>query len=174
MILILTGNGKGKTTSALGTAMRASGWGGKIAIVFFDKGGDHYGEAKILECLKDKIDVFRFGLPRFDEASETFRFNNVPGDITQAQAGLGKVRELYTKNYFLIIADELINCLNLDLVKKEDVRSMIEDCPENTHLLLTGRNVPEWLAEKADLISEVNNIKHYFDKGDKAIKGLDF
>jgi len=174
MLLILTGNGKGKTTSALGTAIRAAGWGHKVAIVFFDKGGEHYGEQWTLEHIQDKIDVFRFGLPRFDEKTKTFRFDNVPGDISQAQAAVEKVKELYGQDYFLIICDEIINCLNLDLLTEEQVRELIDQCPKEAHLVLTGRNVPEWMSEKADLISEVKSVKHYFDKNTDAIKGLDY
>ena len=92
MILIITGNGKGKTTSALGTALRACGWEKRVAIVFFDKGGSHYGEQNILDFLQQKksnpklnpprrtkfnfagIDTFHFGLERFDPKSKKFRF----------------------------------------------------------------------------------------------------
>ena len=174
MIIVVTGNGKGKTTSALGTALRSAGWGNRTAVVFFDKGGTHYGEQKSLDQLKKKIDVFRFGLRRFDEKSRTFRFDNVPGDLKQAEAGVEKVVELYGNNYFLIVCDELINALNLGLVSEERLRTLVEKCPPATHLLLTGRNVPEWLAEKADLVSEVKEVKHYFRSGHDAIKGLDF
>ena len=174
MLLILTGNGKGKTTSALGTALRAAGWGKKTAIVFFDKGGAHYGEQNALDELAGKIDVFRFGLSRFDEKSKTFRFDNVPGDLKQAEMALQKILDLYGQGYFLIIADELLNALRLRLLKEEAVRGLIAKCPVSTHLLLTGRQVPEWLAKKADLISEVGEVKHYFRRGQDAIKGIDY
>ncbi len=172
MIIVLTGNGKGKTTGALGTALRAAGWDKRVAVVFFDKGGQHYGEQKALEKLP--IDIFRFGLPRFDEKSKTFRFDNVPGDLSQAEAGVNKVLELFGKDYFLIVCDELINALNLGLVSEARVREVVEQCPSGTHLLLTGRNAPAWLAEKADLVSEIREVKHYFKKGQDALKGLDY
>lgn len=174
MILVLTGNGKGKTTGALGTALRAAGWHKKTALVFFDKGGSHYGEQNSLETLSGRIDVFRFGLPRFDAASKTFRFDNVPGDFKQAEAALTKVSELLKAGYFLVVADELINALRLGLVKEAAVRELLEQCPAETHLMLTGRDAPEWLMEKADLVSEIGEVKHYFQKGVGAIKGIDF
>ena len=174
MILIITGKGKGKTTSALGTAMRSIGWGKKVAMVFFDKGGSHYGEQNILDFLQEKINVFRFGLKRFDEEKKTFRFENEPGDSEEVAKGIQKVRNLYKEDYFLIICDELINCLNYGLADESAVCELISECPQNTHLILTGRNVPDWLAEKADLVSEVNEVKHYFKKGQDAIKGLDY
>ncbi len=174
MLLIITGNGKGKTTSALGTALRSAGWGNKVAVTFFDKGGSHYGEQNALDLLRENIDVFRFGLRRFDEATQTFRFNNVPGDLKEAERGVEEVIKLFQQEYFLIVCDELINCLNLGLLKEKSLKKLLGAYPPTTHLILTGRNVPEWLKERADLVSEVNEVKHYFQKGMDAIKGLDY
>jgi cob(I)alamin adenosyltransferase len=174
MILIITGNGKGKTTSALGTVMRASGWGKKTAVIFFDKGGSHYGEQNILNFLQEKIHVLRFGLTRFDEASQTFRFDNTAEDKKEAEKALEAVKNLFSENYFLIVCDEIINCLNLGLIDQKDMEVLVTECPSDTHLIFTGRNCPAWLKKKADLISEVKDIKHYFKKGFSAIKGLDF
>lgn len=174
MILVITGNGKGKTTSALGTALRACGWGKKVVIAFFDKGGSHYGEENTLNLLQEKIDILRFGLPRFDEQTETFRFESTPEDIKEAKKGLKAVKELLLQEYFFVVADELITCLNVGLLDEADVQGLVADCPEGTHLILTGRNCPDWLREKADLVSEINDEKHYFSKGQGAIKGLDY
>lgn len=173
MILIFTGNGKGKTTSALGAAIRAAGWGKRTAIIFFDKGGKYYGEQNILGKLK-KIDIFRFGLPRFDEKKKTFRFKNTAADKAEAEKALYKVSELLKKKYFLIVCDEIINCLNLKLIGRADVEVMMKASPKTTHLILTGRNAPKWMIEKADLVSEIKETKHYFKNGTKAVKGLDF
>lgn len=174
MILVITGNGKGKTTSALGTAMRACGWGKKTAIAFFDKGGSHYGEQNILDLLQEKIHILRFGLERFDEEKKTFRFENTEWDKKEAERGLRAVRELFDQSYFLIVCDELINCLNLGLVDEKAVQQFIGECPAETHLILTGRDCPNWLKEKADLVSEVREKKHYYKKGERAIRGLDY
>ena len=174
MILVITGNGKGKTTSAIGTALRASGWENKVAIAFFDKGGSHYGEQNILDLLQERINILRYGLERFDEASKTFRFENTDEDRAEARRGVDEVIALYKDEYFLIACDEIINCLNLGLIEQADLERLLDACPESTHLILTGRNVPEWLAERADLISEVKEVKHYFRKGKDAIKGLDY
>ena len=175
MILVITGNGKGKTTSALGTAIRAVGWGNRVAVVFFDKGGNHYGEQNILNLLQDKIDFYRFGLERFDEETGVFRFRNTEADKKEAKYGIEKVLSLYEGKYFLIIADELIACLNNGLVTDADVRDLVNRCPEETHLLLTGRNAPDWLIKEADMVSDVKEVKHYFEeKGTLAVKGLDY
>ncbi len=174
MILVVTGNGKGKTTSAIGTAVRGLGWGKRVSIVFFDKGGSHYGEQNVFDFLQPKMETFRFGLERFDEAKQTFRFDHKSGDHEEAEKALSKVRELLSKNHFLIVADELINAMNLGLVKEVDVKKLVEDCPAENHLLLTGRNAPAWLIEKADMVSEVKEIKHHYKKAKKAIKGIDY
>ncbi len=184
MILIITGNGKGKTTSALGTALRACGWEKRVGIVFFDKGGSHYGEQNIFDFLQQKnpnsklnlfnIDTFRFGLERFDPKSKSFRFESAEEDKEEAQKALKKVRYLCKGGYFMIVCDEIINCMNLDLIDELAVRDLLNECPKNTHLILTGRNAPDWLIEKADLVSEINEVKHYFKDGQDAIEGLDY
>jgi cob(I)alamin adenosyltransferase len=174
MIYLITGNGKGKTTSALGTAIRASGWDKEVAVVYFDKGGSHYGEQNILNLLQEKIQTFRFGLPRFDEAKGTFRFENTEEDRAEARRALEKSHSLIKEGSFMVVCDELINCLNLGLVEREPVEALIDAAPKEVHLILTGRNAPEWMTEKADLISEINMIKHYFQKGVKAQKGVEY
>lgn len=174
MILIITGNGKGKTTSALGTLIRASGWGKKVAMAFFDKGGSHYGEQNILDFLQEKILTLRFGLVRFDEVARTFRFDNTEEDKKEAKRGLDAVTQLFAQEYSMIVCDELINCLNLGLLDEEVVRDFVSACPPETHLILTGRNCPEWLKERADLISVVESEKHYYKKVKDAVKGLDY
>ena len=120
------------------------------------------------------MDVFAFGLERFDEVKQTFRFSTLPGDTEQAEKALAKVRNLLSKNYFLIVADELINAMNVGLVKESDIKKLVNDCPADTHLLLTGRNAPVWLIEKADMVSEVKEIKHHYKKAKKAIRGIDY
>jgi len=174
MILVITGNGKGKTTSAIGTAVRGLGWGKRVSVVFFDKGGSHYGERNVFDFLQPKMDMFAFGLERFDEAKQTFRFENLLGDKAEAERALAKVRELLSKNYFLIVADEVISAMSVGLVQESEVKKLVDDCPKDAHLLLTGRNAPAWLIEKADMVSEVKEVKHHYKKDKKAIKGIDF
>ncbi|QQR83685.1 cob(I)yrinic acid a,c-diamide adenosyltransferase [Candidatus Peregrinibacteria bacterium] len=174
MLLIITGNGKGKTTSALGTAIRGIGWGLKVAIVFFDKGGSHYGEQHILELLQEKIESHRYGMERFNEANQTFRFENSAEDVKEAERANQKVMQLLEGHYNIIVADEIINAMNLGLLKEEQVKETLAKRPVETHLILTGRNVPDWLGDQADLISEVKEVKHYYKKVKGAIKGIDY
>lgn len=174
MIYIITGNGKGKTTSAIGTAIRSIGWGKKTALVCFDKGGSHYGEQNIFDLIQEKITVFRYGNQRFDEKKQEFRFENTEEDKAEATKGIKKALELLKEDYFLIICDELINCLNLGLVDESEVKKLISLCPKETHLYLTGRNAPDWLIKQADLVSEVKEVKHHHSKTKKTIKGIDY
>ena len=130
--------------------------------------------------------MFRFGKKRFDEKSKKFRFKNTEDDKKEAKLAIQKIHDLYKmtkrrndemtkqQGYFLIIADELINCLNLGLADEPSIRELIDKCPSDTHLILTGRNAPEWMIEKADLVSEIQEVKHYFKSESKAIKGLDY
>ena len=120
------------------------------------------------------IDTFRFGLERFDSKIKNFRFKNTEADKAEVQKGIDKVITLYKKNYFLIVADELITCMNSGLVDDKVVQKLVDECPKDTHLLLTGRGATDWLIEKADLVSDVKEVKHYFKDGEGAIKGLDY
>ncbi len=174
MILIITGNGKGKTTSAIGTAIRSIGWGKKTSMVCFDKGGSHYGEQQIFNLLQEKIDIFRFGKKRFDEKTKTFRLDNTNEDMAEIKKAIDKDLDLLGDNYHLIICDELITCLDIGLIDKESTKNLIDKCPSTTNLILTGRNAPGWLIKKADLVSEVKEVKHYLKKTGKTIKGLDY
>ena len=95
--------------------------------------------------------------------------------ITISLSTEDKIYTLYKGDAFLIVADELISCLDLGLTDEPAVRKLVDAHPAETHLILTGRNAPEWLIEKADLVSEINEIKHYHRKNKgKAIKGLDY
>lgn len=173
MLYLIVGTGKGKTTSGLGMAMRSSGWTNKTAVVFFDKGGDHYGEQKLLDQIQG-IDTFRFGLPRFDEANKTFRFENNEEDKVEAERAAQKILELLSQEYFLVVCDELLNALNYGLLAETWIHKILDAKPSKTHLVFSGRHAPEWLTEKADLISEINMVKHYFKKGVNAQKGIEF
>ena len=174
MILINTGNGKGKTSSAIGVAIRSLGWNKKVAIVHFDKGGSHYGEQNIFNLLQDKIKVYRFGESRFNEKTKTFRFENNKKDIQEAQQAIKKIYKLFKEDYFLIIADEIITSIQSKLLEEKDVLELINSCPKNCHFMLTGRFASKKIIEKADLVSEIKEVKHYFKKGVNAIKGIDY
>jgi len=174
MILVITGNGKGKTTSAIGIAIRGIGWRKKTGMVFFDKAGSHYGEQHIFNLLQERISVLRLGQHRFDEKKRTFRFTITDKDKKEVKRGITEVLKLYKQKYFLIVCDELITCLSLGMTDAKSVQNLIRKCPKNIHLVMTGRNAPKWLIEKADLVSDIKEVKHYYKKGVRAIKGIDY
>ncbi len=176
LIQLYTGNGKGKTTAALGMAIRAVAQGMKVAIVYFDKGGAHYSERKILaERFKGEIDFWATGLDRIDPKTNRFRFGVTPEDKAEAERGLAIVEDLFSKNeYQLVILDEINTTVSLGMLDEANVLQVLKMKPERTELVLTGRNAPESFRKMADLVSEVNLVKHYFYHGVPAREGLDY
>ena len=176
LIQVYTGDGKGKTTAALGMAIRAVSEGIKVAIVYFDKGGSHYAERKVLtERFKGEIDVFATGLDRIDSVTNRFRFGVTPEDKAEAERGLAIVRELFAKGeHGLVILDEINSTVTLGMLAEADAFAVIKSKPEKTELVLTGRNAPPAFRELADLVSEVGLVKHYFYHGVPARFGLDY
>ena len=169
LVQIFTGNGKGKTTAALGTVIRAAGHGLKVFVIFFIKGDYASGEYSTLSRLPD-VKVASFGLRRFIDP------NNVdPEEKAQAKAALAAAREAITGGtYDLVVLDEINVALDFKLIDPDDVMQLIKDKPPHVELILTGRNADSRLIEAADLVTEMVKIKHPFDKGIKARKGIEF
>jgi len=176
LIQIYTGDGKGKTTAALGLAVRAAGAGLRTAIVYFDKGGDHYSERRILsEDLRGRVDFIATGLDRFDPRAGTFRFGVTAADKKEAKRGLTVAKILFKKKeHDLIILDEVITAVTIGLLDEEPVIRLLKAKPPRTELVLTGRHCSQVLAEMADLISEVKDVKHYLRAGVRARRGFDY
>ena len=170
---VYTGNGKGKTTAALGLAIRAAGQGKKIAIVYFDKGGMLYGERNILPKLKSRINFWVTGLIRF-VPGKPFRFGVTEGDKKEVLKGMAIARALFKKDYDLIILDELCSCAALKMVPIGTVVKLMKQKPEHTELVLTGRNCPKKILDAADLVTEMKLVKHYFYKGVPARQGIEY
>lgn len=176
---IYYGYGKGKTTSAIGLAVRATGAGKKTAIVQFDKGYDgvneHYSERKILRALPN-LQLFPFGKERV-LGPDAFRFKNEEGDFQEAQSALKKSRELITGGGLeLLVLDELLAAVMTKLVTKEEVMDLIAlyDKDRCCELVITGHQVWPELVEKADLVTEMRKEKHYFDKKMPSKEGIEF
>ena len=176
LIQVYTGDGKGKTTASLGVAVRAVGNGLKVAIVYFDKGGVHYSERKVLEeRFKGEIDFFASGLDRIDPVTGRFRFGVLPDDKAEAELGLGIVREIFTKGeHGLVILDEINSTVSLGMLDEAAVLEVLKLKPEKTELVLTGRKAPESFRAMADLVTEMTLVNHYFYRGVPAREGLDF
>lgn len=157
MVHIYTGNGKGKTTASLGLAMRALGNGFKVYIGQFMK-GQKYGELNILEKLGVPVD-------RFGTENCIISPSHVQEiDRKKAKEGYKKVMEIVKSGkYDLVILDEICICPFFNLLTKEEIATLIDSKAENVELVLTGRYAPEELFEKADLITEMKEIKHYYN-----------
>jgi len=168
-IQIYTGNGKGKTTAALGQALRAAGRGLKTFIVQFMKNSS-CGEIKIFEQMRNWVTLEHYGKDSFVFLNET------PGekDIYMAQQACHRAREAMSSNkYDIVILDEICVAIFFGLVKTQDVLSLLEEKPQPVELILTGRYCPSELIEKADLVTEMHEIKHYYQKGVAARKGIE-
>jgi len=176
LIQIYTGNGKGKTTAALGMAVRAAAQGIKVAIVYFDKGGSHYSERKILsERFGGEIDFWATGLDRIDPVTKRFRFGVTQEDRAEAGRGLGIVREIFRKGeQGLVILDEINTTVSLGMLDEADALDVISAKPEKVELVLTGRNAPDSFRNLAQLVTEMNLAEHYFYHGVPAREGFDY
>ncbi len=169
MVQLFTGNGKGKTSAALGAVLRALGHGLKVFIVFFMKGKYPYGEFSTLSKLPN-VDVASFGLRCL-----TDRANINPEEIEQAKLAMSAAREaMLSGNYNLVILDEVNVAVNYKLIELDEVVRLIGDKPRNVELILTGRYADARLIELADLVTEMVKIKHPYDKGVKARKGIEY
>ncbi len=167
LVQIYTGGGKGKTTAAIGLAVRAAGHNFKIAISHFMKIWN-YGEVKSLEKLG--IDLFRYGTTELIDPK-----NPSPIDFEEANKALLKAKELMERgNYDILILDEINVTIDFNLIPLKRVVDLIDKKPDNLELVLTGRNCPEELIERADLVSRIDEIKHPFQKGLKVRKGIEF
>jgi cob(I)alamin adenosyltransferase len=173
LVQVITGHGKGKTTSSLGLSIRAAGADKKVGIIYFDKGGDtHYSERKILDEI-GQIDYVVTGRDRIDKNGR-FDFSITDVDKSEGQRGLVGVREMFEKGYDLIVLDEINSSADLGIVSVKDVLRLIEDKPEQLELVLTGRDVHADIVDKAHLVTEMKLKKHYFYSGVKAREGIDY
>ncbi|OGY93836.1 MAG: hypothetical protein A2406_00595 [Candidatus Komeilibacteria bacterium RIFOXYC1_FULL_37_11] len=173
-IHIYTGDGKGKTTASLGLAIRAIGNGLKVGIIYFDKGGDYYGERKILDKLTtDGLKYLAFGEARMSDG-RGFRFQNNQKDLEQAQLAIRQALEWMKEAFDLLILDEINTTVATDLLELDDILNLLEQKPANLELVLTGRYCPDKVMERADLITEMKPLKHYMTTGLGARKGIEF
>jgi cob(I)alamin adenosyltransferase len=172
LLVIYTGNGKGKTTAALGMCVRAVGYNWKICIIQFVKGSWKYGELKGIKRLEPNVDLRIVGEGFVGIIDDTKDFEE---HREAAKKGIKMAAEIIKSGeYRLVILDELNVALDLGLVTDEEVESLLETRPEEQHLVITGRSARDWLVEKADLVTEMTEIKHPFQKGILAQKGIDW
>ena len=169
LVQVFTGDGKGKTTAALGTVIRALGQGLRVCVIFFMKGDYPYGERKILSGLPG-VSVVSFGSSEFVDPA-----NVKPGDREPAQAGLAAAREaIGSGNYDLVVLDEINVAIAFGLIEVSQVIRLIKQKPSGVELILTGRQADARLIEVADLVTECRKIKHPYDKGITARRGIEY
>ena len=173
MLIVFTGNGKGKTTAALGQAFRAVGDGKNALMVQFIKGPWKSGEDTSYLRLSPNLKIIKKGLG----------FVGILGDTLPSQAHIDSAHEALetakaeavTDNWQIIILDEIWNSLKLELITNEEVSEIIESLtPHCEHLILTGRDCPQKFIDQADLVTEMREVKHPYNTGTIAKKGLEF
>lgn len=169
LVQVITGDGKGKTTSALGTAVRAAGHGLKVLIIFFMKGNYPYGEQKTLAQLPN-ITVKNFGHSDFVYPSDV-----KPEQIREAKKALAAAREaIMSGKYDLVVLDEINVAVAFNLITLDEVLALIREKPKNVELILTGRKAAPEIVKAADLVTECLNIKHPYDNNVPARKGIEY
>jgi len=176
LIQLFTGDGKGKTCAALGVVLRACAIGKRVAIVAFDKGGEtHYSERTVIRERLPDVELFVTGRDRIDPATVAFDFGVTDQDRLEGERALAVVRRLFSDaKHDLIVLDEINSSTALGIIKEQDVLSLLDQKPLAVELILTGRNAPPSFLERADLVTEMKKVKHYFDRGCAARQGLDF
>ncbi len=168
-VQVYTGNGKGKTTAALGLALRAAGHGFRSYIGQFLK-AQKYGELNSAKKLSSLITIRQFGRKGFIHVTE----NPEDEDIRRARDGLKKcLKAMLSKKYSLIILDEINVALYFKLLSEKGVHSFLDRKPEDVEVVLTGRYAPASLVRRADLVTDMRERKHYYQKGVPARIGIE-
>lgn len=166
-VQVYTGDGKGKTTAALGLALRAAGAGLKVYICQFMKTGN-YSEIKALKRFSDLISIEQFGTGQFIKGPPA------PEDMKAARSGLEKARRaMASGQYGLIILEEANVAVHFGLFSLEELLNLIADKPEGLEIIITGRGARPEIIDRADLVTEMKSVKHYFDKGVTARTGIE-
>ena len=172
LTIVYTGKGKGKTTAALGIVLRAVGYEKKVCMIQFIKGSWHYGEMTSSKKLEPEFEMITVGKgfvgimddksPKEDHkemAKEAIKISN---------------EKIQSGKYDIVILDEINYAVSLDLISVKDVLNLIKSKPQKVDLVLTGNYAKEEIIEIADLVTEMREIKHPFQHGIKAKKGIDF
>jgi len=169
LIQVYSGNGKGKTTAALGLALRAVGHGLKVLIIQFMKGNINYGELESSKKLSPCLTIKQMGRETF--VSKT---NPDPIDIRLAQDGFALAKKMIAdKEYDIVILDEINVAIDYGLIPLSDLLHLLDTKPGGVELILTGRNARPEILEKADLVTEMVELKHYYKDGVSAREGIE-
>jgi cob(I)alamin adenosyltransferase len=169
LVQVYTGDGKGKTTASLGLAMRAVGRGLRVCMIQFIKGGGQYGEHLAAQKLAPLLTIYQTGRDGW-----IFRDKLDPEDIRIARESLDLARRTLTSGeYDLVILDEINGAVWFGLLDAEDILSLIREKPPRVELVITGRGADERVMAAADLVTEMREIKHYYQQGVHARVGIE-
>ncbi len=173
-IQVYTGDGKGKTTASLGLAMRALGRCWKVLIIMFTKGGDDYGELNsfmnLSPSIKNNLKIVQAGLDRI-----IYKNNETEDDVKEIQKGWELAKKaIKNDEYQLIILDEANIAIDMGILDVNEVVDVLKNKPEEMEIVLTGRNANPKIIEIAHLVSEIKPVKHYWDTGIAARKGIEY
>ena len=172
LTIVYTGKGKGKTTAALGIALRASGYEKKICMIQFIKGSWHYGEMESSKKLGSNFEMIAVGkgfVGIIDDKSPKEEHEQIAKEALKISE-----KKILSGDYDIIILDEINYAVNLRLITINDVTELIKSKPADLDLILTGNYAKDEILKLADLVTEMREIKHPFQKGIKAKKGIDF
>lgn len=172
MVIVYTGNGKGKTTAALGMALRAVGYGKKICMIQFIKGSWHYGEMDSSRRLEPEFEMTAIGkgfVGIIDDKSPREDHEKIAREAVKISK-----EKISSNRYDMVILDEINYAINLNLVDVEDMVEMIKTKPEALDLVLTGNYAKREIVDLADLVTEMKEVKHPYKAGIKAKRGIDF
>jgi cob(I)alamin adenosyltransferase len=172
LVIVYTGKGKGKTTAALGIVLRAVGHGYKVGMIQFIKGEWYYGELTSSKRLEPEFEMIAAGKGFVGIIDDDHPFED---HQTAAKEAIALAKEKIASGiYDIMILDEVNYAAKLNLISEQDILDTISARPEKTSLVLTGNYVPESVIAVADLVTEMREIKHPYQKGIKAKKGIDF
>ena len=172
LVIVYTGNGKGKTTAALGMALRAIGYDHKVCMLQFIKGSWHYGEMDSSKKLEPNFELIAVGkgfVGILDDNSPREEHEKYAAEAVRICR-----EKIFSEKYDVIILDEVNYAITLGLIDVQEIIKIIKEKPSDLDLVLTGRDVKEEIVELADLVTEMKEIKHPFKSGIKAKKGIDF
>ena len=173
LVIVYTGNGKGKTTAAMGMAARAAGNQMTVRVIQFIKGAWKTGEVTSLAALAPYLEIERSGRGFTIERLRDERITDEE-HVVAAQAGIARARELIVSGIDMLVLDEILGAITAKLVSLEQVLELVALKPPMVHLVLTGRNAPPQLIEAADLVTEMRAIKHPYEHGIVAQRGVEF
>ena len=169
LLMVFTGNGKSKTTAAIGQAFRALGHGMRVCFIQFIKGSWKYGEMEAAKRFEDLMEWHVLG------KGFTWKSENLDEDIRIAREAWEFAKKaISSEKYSMVVLDEMTYLISYNMVDEDEIIDLLTKRPENIHVVVTGRDASQALIDAADLVTEMKEIKHPFSVGIKAQRGIEF